>query len=479
MSQNSTITLTPITFGTSGWRAILADEFTFENARFVVRAIADEVNANGDGEKGVVVSHDTRFLGETFALQAARVLAAAGVRPLLTDRDCPTPVVAWEIIRGKAAGGINFTASHNPAEYQGIKFSPANGGPASKELTKSLEHRIMELQIARQPIPMGDAPADRINPCSEYKKRIREIVDLESIRKSGFRILCNCMFGTSRGYLDALLTEAGCPIEVMNDKPDARFGGKPPEPAPAYVGDFLARLDEGGFNLGLATDGDADRFGVFAPVGSGKPVVAPNANEILAMLLDHLVESRGWKGTVVRTVATSHFVDAVAKLHGCSIVEVPVGFKWIAAEMAKDPTFVIGGEESGGLTIRGHVPEKDGILACLLVAEMVARRSKPLGEILADLKRRAGDIASNRINLHYKPEDRQKLLDRAAAKPAMLAGRNVVRKIEIDGSKFLLDDGSWIMARFSGTEPVVRIYVEGPPDRLPALEQAGRDLLNG
>jgi phosphoglucomutase len=259
----------------------------------------------------------------------------------------------------------------------------------------------------------------------------------------------------------------------MNNRPDPRFGGFSPEPAPQYVRDFTACLDSGAFDLGLATDGDADRFGVFAPGG-----VCPNANEMLALLLDHLVESRGWKGFVVRTVATSHFVDAVARHHGCEVVEVPVGFKWIAGEMFRDGAgFVIGGEESGGLTIRGHVPEKDGILACLLTAEMVARRGKPLGALLEDLRTRVGHIASDRINIHYEPSQRQALLDRVAARPAALAGRRVVSRVDLDGAKFLLEDGAWIMTRFSGTEPVVRLYIEGRPGELGALERAGRDLL--
>ncbi len=462
-----------ITFGTSGWRAVLGEDFTFPNAALVVRAIADELVAEGIADRGVVVSHDTRFLGERFALQAARILDAAGVPAFLTDRDAPTPVIAWTILDKRAAGGINFTASHNPAEYQGLKFSPANGGPASKELTKALEKRIAGLQAAGAPISLGAAPTRRIDPRSSYRARIAGIIDLDSIRRAGTRVLANCLFGTSRDYLDFLLAEAGCPFEVMNNHPDPRFGGFPPEPAPAYVRDFITRLDAGGFDLGLATDGDADRFGVFATGG-----VAPNANEMLALLLDHLATSRGWRGTVVRTVATSHFVDAVARLHDCRIVEVPVGFKWIAAEMENDPTgFVIGGEESGGLTIRGHVPEKDGILACLLALEMVAQRGKPLGELLADLKARTGNIASDRVNVHYDPSERAALLARVAERPERLAGRKVVETITMDGTKFLLEDGSWIMTRFSGTEPVVRLYIEGSAAALPDLKQAGRELL--
>ncbi len=465
--------VTPIAFGTSGWRALLADEFTFPNVSLVVRAIADELKSSSPQPAPVVVSHDTRFLGEAFALHAARVLSGAGVASLVTDRDAPTPVIAYEIIRRRASGGINFTASHNPSPYQGLKFSPSNGGPASKELTKALEKRIAALQADGREIPLGEAPRERVDPRADYKARIREIVDLDSIRKSGLKILCNCLYGTSRDYLDSLLREAGCPVSVMNDRPDPRFGGFPPEPAPAYVRDFTTRLDAEGFDLGLATDGDADRFGVF-----GRSGVAPNANEMLALLLDHLVESRNWKGVVVRTVATSHFVDAVAKLHGCRVVEVPVGFKWIAAEMEKAPgDFVIGGEESGGLTIRGHVPEKDGVLACLLAAEMVARKKMPLGAILEDLRDRTGRIASDRINVHYDPSTRADLLARVAERPQTLAGRKVVSRNEVDGVKFLLEDGSWIMTRFSGTEPVVRLYIEGREGTLKELEEAGRRML--
>lgn len=466
-------TPTSIVFGTSGWRAVLGEEFTFPNAELAVRAIADELLAQGVAAKGVVVSHDTRFLGERFALLAARVLSGAGVPPFLTIRDTPTPTLAYEVIRRGAAGCINFTASHNPCEYQGIKFSPANGGPASKELTTSLEKRIVALQASGNAVPLGAPPAERIDLRAHYLARIRELVDLEAIRKAGLRILVNCLYGTSRDYLDTLLSEAGCDVTVMNNLPDVRFGGFPPEPSPDNVHDFTTRLDAEGFSIGVATDGDADRFGVFEPGGK-----AINANEILALLVDHLATSRGWKGVVVRSVATSHFVDRVAEIHGCRVIEVPVGFKWIAAEMEKDPSgFVIGGEESGGLTIRGHVPEKDGILACLLAIEMVAQRGRSLATLLAELKDRTGGISSDRINIHYSPEDRDKLLERVAARPERLAGRRVVSRNDLDGAKFLLEDGSWIMTRFSGTEPVVRLYIEGPAESLKDLERAGRTLL--
>jgi alpha-D-glucose phosphate-specific phosphoglucomutase len=463
---------TTIAFGTSGWRAILADEFTFENAALVVRAIADEVKATVK-DPAVVIGRDTRFLGERFALMAARILAGAGVRPLLIDRDAPTPVIAHAIIDLKAAGGINFTASHNPCEYQGIKFSPSNGGPATKEMTKSLEKRIAALQDSGETINLGEAPAERIDPRPAYLARLREIIDFKAIREAKLKILVNCLYGTSRNYLDAILREEGCQVEVMNDRPEPGFGGFPPEPAPAYVKDFTGRLEAEGFDLGLATDGDADRFGVF-----GRGGFAPNANEMLALILDHLATSRNWKGVVVRSVATSHFVDAVAKLHGCETREVPVGFKWIAGVMEEAPErFVIGGEESGGLTIRGHVPEKDGVLACLLAAEMVARRGQPLAAILEDLRSRAGRIASDRINIHYEPEKRAALVERVAAKPETIAGRKVVEINTMDGTKFLLEDGSWLMTRFSGTEPVVRLYIEGPVAAIKDLETAGRKML--
>ncbi|MBL4889020.1 MAG: phosphoglucomutase/phosphomannomutase family protein, partial [Candidatus Lindowbacteria bacterium] len=395
------------------------------------------------------------------------------IEPFLADRDTPTPVCAFEIIRRGCAGGINFTASHNPAEYQGIKFSPSNGGPASKELTLSLEARIAELQATDVVPELGPEPQSRIDPSPDYKKRIAEIVDLAAIKSSGQKILVNCLYGTSRGYLDDILRDAGCDVTVMNNEINPGFGGLPPEPAPEFVKDFTTRLNSEGFDIGLATDGDADRFGIFGPDD-----LAPNANFILALLLDHLVTSRNWKGTVVRSVATSHFVDEVAKLHGCEVIEVPVGFKWIAAEMEKNPEgFVIGGEESGGLTIRGHVPEKDGILACLLVAEMVAQSGKTLAQLIVDLQKRTKVIESRRVNIHYKPEEKEALLAVASGDQTEIAGRKVVKKIDIDGYKFLLDDASWLMLRFSGTEPVIRLYIESGPDFIDELEAAGRSLL--
>lgn len=463
-----------ITFGTSGWRAILGEEFTFDNASLVVRAIADELLASGKGSNGVLVTHDARFLGGRFALAAAEVLAGAGIRPLVTDRDAPTPVASFEIVRRKLDGGINFTASHNPAEYQGMKFSPANGGPASKELTHSLEKRIVAFQNAGSDIPRGKAPPERIDPRPEYRRAISRIVDLAAIKSSGMKILVNCLYGTSRDYLDAIMRDAGCKVEVMNDTLNPSFGGFPPEPAPEYVKDFTSRLDSEDFGLGLATDGDADRFGIFGPGG-----VQPNANEVIALLVNHLAVSRGWRGKVVRSVATSHFVDRVAALHGSEIVEVPVGFKWIAAEMERSPEeFVIGGEESGGLTIRGHIPEKDGILACLLVAEMIAERKKPLPVLLDELRRRTAPIVSRRVNVHYRPDAKERILAAALRDHRSLAGLKVARKVTIDGTKFILEDGSWIMLRFSGTEPVVRLYVESDPGGIEKVEAAGRALID-
>lgn len=461
-----------IAFGTSGWRGILGDDFTFDGARRVTAAIATLMKERGTAPRGVVVGYDARFAADRLAREACRVLDAAGLRAFLCDRDTPTPVIAHEVVRRGAGGAINFTASHNPAEYAGLKFSPEDGGPARKEDTK----RIEALCESEALPPLGKGPAETIDPRPAYLDRVFSMIDSASIAKAAPRVLAHALWGAGRGYLDELLRRAGARVEAMGcDRADPTFGGRQPEPAPAYVPEMVERLKAGGFDLGLGTDGDADRFGVFDGDGS-----ALEAGEVIALLLDDLAE-RGMKGVVVRTIPTTHLIDAVARLHGCETIETPVGFKWIAEVMSKRPDeFVIGGEESGGLTIRGHVPEKDGILACLLVAGLCARRGKGPRALLDDLRRRVGGgFYTRRVNLRFDSERRAAILRALEERPpAALAGRRVVTRDTRDGFKFLLEDGAWLALRFSGTEPVIRVYVEaGRAEGLDALADAGRSLI--
>lgn len=472
--------MTQITFGTSGWRGILCEDFTFDNVKTVIQAIADNIKAAGEQDKGVVIGCDTRFMGQRFVESAARVLAGAGVKAYLCERDTPTPVISFEILRRGAAGGINFTASHNPPEYNGVKFSPSWGGPALPETTSDIERRANQMLGSACYTELSIDAAkkagllDTIDPRGEYLKALEQKVDFDAIGRLG-RVALNPLYGTARGYLDAPLSQRGIAYTIINDHLDPYFGGQPPEPSESHIPDFISLVkNNSDIRLGLATDGDADRFGILDADGS---YIEPNY--IIALLLDYLIRVRKLEGGVARSVATSHLIDAVAKKHGVPVYETPVGFKYIGELICQDK-LVIGGEESAGLTIKGHVPEKDGILACFLVAEMVAREGKSVKELLERLYGEVGRFVTRRDNLKLSPELEALYKDKVNALPAEVAGSKVTEVIRIDGTKLLLADGSWMLFRKSGTEPVVRLYGEASSDaRLSEVMAAGRKFIMG
>jgi len=449
-----------ISFGTSGWRGIFCEDFTFENVKVVTQAIADHLKEKG-AEGGVVIGHDSRFMGERFARETARVLAGSGIKSYLCDRDTPTPVIAFEILRRKASGGINFTASHNPYDYNGLKFSPDWGGPALPETTRDIEERANAMlgEFCYREIPLDQAfrsgLVEEIDPRNDYLDALKRIVDLDAISKAGMKIAVNPLYGTGRGYLDFILREKAVDVVPFNNHRDPYFGGLPPEPSENHINDFINFIkSDDDIVLGLATDGDADRYGVVDGDGT---FIEPNY--VLALLADYLIRVKGLRGAVARSVATSHFLDAVANAHGVEVLETPVGFKYIG-EYIRDDRILIGGEESAGLTVRGHVPDKDGILACLLVAEMVAVTGKKLTDLLNDLYSRVGTFYTRRENLRLTPEFDDTFAAKVAKTPDSLIGRKVVRVVTVDGTKWILEDGSWVLFRKSGTEPVARIYGE-------------------
>ena len=469
--------MTHITFGTSGWRGILCEDFIFENVKVVTQAIADHLIAAGE-KGGVVIGYDPRFMGDSFARESARVLAAAGVKSFLCSRDTPTPVIAFEILRRKAAGGINFTASHNPPEYNGIKFSPSWGGQALPETTKDIEKRANEMlgEICYREISLEQAARqgllEEIDPREAYLADLEKKIDFDAIRKIG-ALGVNPLYGTARGYLDAPLLARGVDIRLINQHRDPYFGGFPPEPAEKYIADFISLVkNDPAIKLGIATDGDADRFGIVDGDGT---YIEPNY--IIALLFDYLVRVRKMSGGVARSVATSHLVDAVARHHGIELFETPVGFKYIGELISQDK-IIIGGEESAGLSIKGHVPEKDGILACFLVAEMVAREGKSVGQLLEELYGRVGRYITKRENISLSPEIEEVFPARVANLPTEIAGAKVAKIIRLDGTKLVLTDGSWLLFRKSGTEPVVRLYGEAATTgRLAEVMKAGREFI--
>lgn len=454
-----------IKFGTSGWRGLIARDFTFENVRLATQGIALYLKSElGNSQSAihsrkpvVILGHDTRFLGREFSLAAAEVLMQAGFTPLLCERDAPTPVIAHTIRARKAIGGINMTASHNPAEYQGLKFSTYNGAPATPEVTRIVEARIAQLQAegwTTKSAVVGTFECKTVDPQPDYFKQIRKLIDFSAIKKAKLKLAIELMYGTGRGYLDNLLADAGAKITVFDAEPNPLFGGHHPEPNAEGMAEVSRFVRSGKAQLGLGLDGDADRFGIVDKDGSW---LTPN--QILALALYHLKKNRGWTGAAVRTVPTSHQVDAVAELLRVKLHETPVGFKYIGALMESEP-IIVGGEESGGLSVKGHVPEKDGILACLLMAELVATERKSLGQILKQLEKQTGEFHTERINIAIPPEKKESLLATLASGPSSIGPFKVEKFITTDGYKFLLPNHEWVAFRASGTEPVIRCYIE-------------------
>jgi phosphoglucomutase len=454
-----------IKFGTSGWRGLIARDFTFDNVRLATQAIAeylkkelaDSASAIHGREPVVIIGYDTRFLGKEFSLAAAEVLVKNGLIPLLCNRDAPTPVISHNIRARKAIGGINMTASHNPAEYQGLKFSTSNGAAAPPEVTKQIEANAARLESEgwkTETAVIGTFQCKTFDPAPAYFRQIKKLIDFNVIKKAKLRLALELMYGTGRGYLDTLLAQAGARLLVLHNEPNPLFGGHHPEPNAEGMAEVRQIIRSGKATLGLGLDGDADRFGIVDKDGTW---LTPN--QVLALSLYHLKKNRHWTGAVVRTVPTSHQVDAVAKLLGVKVHETPVGFKYVGALMESEPV-IVGGEESGGLSVKGHIPEKDGILACLLMAELVATEKKPLLKILKELEKQTGEFHTTRINIAIPAEKKEALLQKLSRGLDQIGNAKVQQFITTDGYKFLLPNDEWVAFRASGTEPLIRCYIE-------------------
>jgi len=466
---------TQIKFGTSGWRAVMAEEFTFANVRRAVSGIAHYVVSQKPSGARVIVGRDPRFLGETFCSIAAEILAANGITPLVIAEAAPTPAIAYAVIRERTDGAINFTASHNSPEYNGIKFSTPDGAPALPEVTKRIEAEIADSDTAGKGPPItGGKPvtAQSLEPRGMYLARLREIVDLNSIQKAGLRVVYDPLWGAARGYPDTLLRAVSVDVATVHDFRDVLFGGHAPEPDDHLLGDLREKMRAMKAHIGIATDGDADRFGIVDEDGT---FFQPNY--IIALLFDYLVESRGWKNGVAKSVATTNLINALAKHYGIELHETPVGFKYIG-ELIKQDKIAIGGEESAGLSIRHHVPEKDGVLAGLLCCEMVARRGKPLGRQLQELFAEVGSFYPIRENFRLTPAVKAKFTGKLQQEPREFFGRKVSEVVRTDGLKLVFADGSWVCYRMSGTEPVVRVYSEaGSRQGLEKLSAAAKQWI--
>lgn len=464
----------PIHFGTSGWRGIIAEDFTFANVRLAAAGIAYYLLAQS-GRPRVVVGFDTRFLSEKFAEVATEILNSHGVETMVAANPDPTPALSYEIIAKHLDGGINITASHNPAEYNGLKFSSSDGAPALPEVTRQIEDFVKKVQADEYSLkgPKWAAPLRQAaDPKPAYLEAIRQKIDLKVIGQAKLKIAYDPLFGTGRGYLNELLREAGATVHTLHDYRDPMFSDAGPDPSEKNLAELAKYVKNEGCAVGLATDGDADRFGMVDADGTWI-----NPNYVLAVLADYLIEVRKIPGGLGRSVATTHLMDAVANYHRVPIYQTPVGFKYIGA-LIKEDKIALGGEESAGLSIRGHLPEKDGILACLLVAEAVARRGLSFKQQLDSLFKKVGHFYNVRLNLKLAPDVQKALVEKLKRDNADFDGQKVAKIDRTDGMKMIREDGSWVLLRLSGTEPVVRVYCEAATqDELDRLAKAAKTFV--
>ena len=448
-----------IKFGTDGWRGIMARDFTFDNVSIVSRAVADYVNSLGIAERGLVVGYDNRFLSDKFAEEVAETLAKNGIPVYLTESFAPTPVTAFAIKEYNTAGAIMLTASHNPPEYNGIKFIPEYAGPALPHITEEIEKNIRGLEIEDVSVienePMNQAQIKKINPFPAYKKHLAKIIDLDIIRQANLKVVADPMFGCGIGYLEEILREAGAQLEVIHNTRDPLFGGCMPEPSQKLLLELKDRVLEGKVSLGLALDGDADRFGI---IDNNGEFITPNM--FLPILFYHLITVRKMRGSVARTVATTHLLDHMAEHYNLEVEETPVGFKYIGqCLMEKDA--ILGGEESGGLSVRGHIPEKDGILATLLAAEIVSHHRMSLTQLMDTITGQFGKLFSERQDIKTSAVEKERIMSMFdKLNLDNFAGQKVIKKVVIDGLKLVFESGAWVLIRPSGTEPLFRVYVE-------------------
>lgn len=452
-----------ITFGTDGWRGVVADDFTFSNVRLVAHAVSLFLKQEQAWERGVVVGYDTRFLSERFARAASEVLAANGIKAFFSLRSVPTPVISFQVMNMGLDGGIMLTASHNPYWYNGLKFKPGYGGSATTQITSRIEELANELLRSSGEIPRIDweqasskGLIKEVDLWPDYERKLRSLVDFSLISRKKYRVAVDTLHGASTGYLDRAFSLAGCEVESLSTEYNPAFGGVNPEPIPPNINGLMEKMRKGGYDIGLASDGDGDRIGMVDSRGN-----FVNPHRILALTAMHLVKNKGMRGAVVRTISTTSMADAIARKYGLKLYETPVGFKYISELMLKDDV-LIGGEESGGIGIKGHCPERDAILTALLVTEMMATEGKSLNKLVDELFLNLGQpYYYERRDVYLSSGDQNRIVDGLKdSPPQRVARKRVARVNSLDGLKLILEDGSWLLLRASGTEPLIRIYAE-------------------
>jgi alpha-D-glucose phosphate-specific phosphoglucomutase len=473
-----------IQFGTDGWRAVISDTFTFANLRLVAQAIADFTFDESESETPeVVIGFDTRFLSDRYAAEVARVMAGNGIVAHLTRADAPTPAISYTVVAKQAACGVMITASHNPPRYNGLKLKASFGGSATPDQARQVEACLARNQeAARGPNIMDyDRALDsglihRFDPAWSYYEHLTQLIDLDTISAGELRVVSDAMYGSGRKCIADMLARTRCRVQQIRGEMNPGFGGIHPEPIGRYLTALAAAIQSTQADLGLATDGDADRLGAMDAQGN---FVDPH--HIFALTLKYLVEQRGWTGSVVRSVSTTRMIDRLAAQYGLPLVETPVGFNHIADLMLNNDV-LIGGEESGGMSIKGHIPEGDGVLMGLLLLEVVSAAGAPLHELTAQLQEEVGPTHYTRRDLRLRhPVPKAEMVARLTQDaPSKLAGETVSEIQTTDGVKYVLADDSWLLIRPSGTEPVLRVYAEARrPEMVEDLLSFGEQVAGG
>ncbi len=467
----------PIKFGTDGWRGIIADDFTFDNVRICARAVADYLKEAELAEKGLVIGYDTRFASEEFATAAAEVVAAVGIKVYLCSVATPTPVISYGTVAMNAGGAIIITASHNPATWNGFKYKSENGSSASDEITKKIEERVSRLYSSNPPaqLPLAEALdkglVEYIDLRPGYVEHLSKLININDLKNSGLKVIIDSMYGAGSGYLKNLLAGGTAEIIEINSERNPLFPGIQPEPITANLEKLITSISQQNATIGIATDGDADRLGIVDENGHFISTV-----QVLSLLTYYLLEIRGEKGLIARTINTSVMMDRLAEIYGVDIVEKPVGFKHIAPYLMKDA--LIGGEESGGYGFRGHLPERDGILAALYFLDLMVKTGKTPSQLLDHLFSITGSHYYDRMDVHFPIEERENIINRVKSNPPeKIIDIKVNQLNTMDGDKYIMADSSWLLIRFSGTEPLLRIYAESNTrEKVDELLKAGKKL---
>jgi len=469
---------TSIKFGTDGWRAIIAEEFTFDNVRICAQSVAEYMIATGTEKRGMVIGYDTRFASEYFASAAAEVTAANGIHTYLCRKASPTPVISYAVKDLDAAGGIIITASHNPGRYNGFKFKQQGGSSASTDVIAKLERIISRIQasgvVERIAIEhaLDRGVVEEFDPDVRYFRQIEELVDLELIRSSGLKVIIDAMYGAGGGYFHSLLNGGNIRLTELHGERNPAFPGIRPEPIAPNLVQLSRRIRRNKADVGLATDGDADRIGIIDNKG-----VYLTTLQVFAMLSLYLLEVCGKRGPIVKTITSSSMIDRLGEAYNVPVYETPVGFKYVAPKMVEVDA-LMGGEESGGYAYRGHILERDGILSGLLFLEFMIKMRKSPSQLVEFLYDIVGPHYYHRIDVEFPASERQTIMDRVNdINPSQINNVDILRIETSDGYRYILSDGSWLLIRFSGTEPILRIYAESDsPDRVNDLLSEGRNF---